>query len=196
LVVVAVIAAIIGLAQVLPAPVAERLASIGRSVGIFDASRVVVTPENFAVVERMAHLQAGWRMLRAHPLAGVGPGNFTPAYPDFAVAPWYASRGHAHNFYLQIAAEAGALGLLAYLALIGALIRQAALALRRASGTVPRGIAVGCCGIIAAVAGHNLFENLHVLNMGIQLAGVWAILHAMRHSGEARRDLAPPKESV
>jgi hypothetical protein len=179
LVVVTMIAATVGAAQLLPAPISARLASIGRSVGIFDASAVAVTPENFAVVERMAHLQAGWRMLRAHPLVGVGPGNFTPAYPDFALAPWYASRGHAHNFYLHIAAEAGALGLLAYLALLGALIRQAALALRRASGTVPRGIAVGCCGIIAAVAGHNLFENLHVLNMGIQLAGVWALLPAI-----------------
>ena len=39
-----------------------------------------------------------------------------------------------------------------------------------------RAAAVGCCGIIAAVAGHSLFENLHALNMGIQLAGVWALL--------------------
>ncbi|HWQ13822.1 MAG TPA: O-antigen ligase family protein [Roseiflexaceae bacterium] len=179
LVVLTLIAVLIGATQALPAPIAARVASIGASVGVFDARTVEVTPENFAVVERMAHLQAGWRMLRARPLVGVGPGNFTPAYPDFALAPWYASRGHAHNFYLHIAAEAGALGLLAYLVLIGAVVAQAVRALRRSSGTGLYGAAVGCCGIIAAVAAHNLFENLHVLNMGIQLAGVWAALAAI-----------------
>jgi hypothetical protein len=27
-----------------------------------------------------------------------------------------------------------------------------------------------------AVAAHNVFENLHVLNLGIQLSGVWGLL--------------------
>ncbi len=76
----------------------------------------------------MAQIQAGWRMVRAHPLTGVGPGNYTPAYGDVAVFPWYASRGHAHNYYLHIAAESGLIGLLAYLALLGGLIAQALVA--------------------------------------------------------------------
>lgn len=170
------IAAVIGLARVLPQPVAARLASITRSVGFFDAGAVQVTPENFAAVERMAQVQAGWRMFRARPLVGVGPGNYSVVYPRVAVTPWYISRGHAHNFYLHIAAEAGALGLAAYLALIGTLAARAVALARHADGLLTRTVAVGCCGMIAAVAGHNLFENLHVLHMSIQMAAAWALL--------------------
>lgn len=176
--------ALLAIAGVLPEALVTRLASIWRSVAWFDAAAVTVTPENFAVVERMAHLQAGWEMFRAAPLFGVGPGNYSVAYPEFAVGAWYASRGHAHNFYLHTAAEAGMIGLGAYLALIGGVIRQASHALRRTTDPVLYSAVVGGCGIIAAVAGHNLFENLHVLNFGIQLAVVWAVIGAIAHHTE------------
>jgi len=171
---------VLGGAGLLPQPIARRIASITRSVSIFDAGSVQVTDENFAVVERMAQIQAGWRMFAAHPLVGVGPGNYNAAYPDFAVVPWYASRGHAHNYYLHMAAEAGVAGALAYLALLAGVSYQGLAALRRANGTFRRSIVVGCCGIIAATAGHNLFENLHVLSMGIQIAAVWGLITVMR----------------
>jgi O-antigen ligase len=167
---------VLGAAGLLPNFVAARLASITRYLGAFDAGAVAVTPENFAVVERMSQMQAGWRMFMAHPLTGVGPGNYSVAYPQFAVGQWHASRGHAHNYYLHMAAEAGAAGLLAYLALLAAVVWQAIAILRRAKSTFCHSVAIGCCGIIAAVAGHNLFENLHVLSMGIQVAGVWGLL--------------------
>jgi len=163
----------------LPEALTARLVSIWQSLAWFDAATVAVTPSNFAVVERMAHLQAGWEMVRAAPLLGVGPGNYAVAYPSFAVGAWYAGRGHAHNYYLHMAAEAGMIGLLAYLLLIGVVVQQTVCALRRATDPVLRSTAVGGCGIIAAVAGHNLFENLHVLNFGIQLAVMWAIMGAI-----------------
>lgn len=172
----------LALAGVLPEALASRLASIASSLALFDAATVAVTPENFAVVERMAQLQAGWNMFLAAPLSGVGPGNYSIAYPDYAVGAWYSSRGHAHNYYVHMSAEGGIIGLLTYLALIGGALRQAIIALRRATDPIPRSAAIGGCGIIAAVAGHNLFENLHVLNMGIQLAAIWAVLHAIAHA--------------
>jgi O-antigen ligase len=166
----------LGGAGLLPEALATRLTSITTNLALFDASAVPVTEQNFAIVERMAQIQAGWRMFLAHPLSGVGPGNYTPAYSDFAVGSWYASRGHAHNYYLNMAAEAGIGGALAYLVLLGGVSYQALVALRRANGTFRRSIAVGCCGIIAATAGHDLFENLHVLSMGIQLSAVWGLV--------------------
>jgi O-antigen ligase len=165
-----------GGAGLLPDVVANRLSSITRYAAIFDAGAVAVTPENFAVIERMSQLQAAWRMFLAYPLTGVGPGNYSVAYPSFAVGSWYASRGHAHNYYLHMAAEAGMLGLLAYLALLGGMVWQAIALLRPNKSTFCHSLVVGCCGIIAAVGGHNLFENLHVLSMGVQLAGVWGLL--------------------
>jgi O-antigen ligase len=167
---------VLGGAGLLPGILAERLASLTRYLTVFDADAAAVTPANFAVVERMAQIQAGWRMLLAYPLTGVGPGNYTPAYPAFAVGTWYASRGHAHNYYIHMAAEAGVVGLLAYVALLAGVAYQAVVTLRRANRTFWRGAAIGCCGIIAAVAGHDLFENLHVLSMGVQLAAVWGLL--------------------
>lgn len=176
---IAVAAIVLAFAGVLPAPLAERIASVGRSLVFFDAAATPVTPENFAVVERMAQLQAGWRMFLSAPLTGVGPGNYSVAYPHFAVGTWYISRGHAHNYYVHISAEVGILGLLAYLILISGVIRQAVIALRRAPDSISRSVVIGGCGMIAAVAGHQLFENLHVLNMSIQIVTVWAIFHAV-----------------
>jgi O-antigen ligase len=164
---------------ILPAFVAERLASTTRYLALFDAGSVTITPANFAIVERMSQMQAGWRMFLARPIIGVGPGNYTFAYPDYAVGTWYASRGHAHNYYIHMAAEAGFLGLAAYLALLASLIPQAVAMLRRTRRTFWHSVVVGCCGIIAAVVAHDLFENLHVLSMGIQLAAVWGLLNVV-----------------
>jgi O-antigen ligase len=169
----------LGGAGLLPAVLADRLASITRYLTFFDAGAVAITPQNFAVVERMAQMQAGWRMFLAHPLTGVGPGNYTPAYPSFAVGGWYASRGHAHNYYIHLLAETGAIGALAYVALLVGIIRQAIATLRAENRTIWHSAAIGCCGIIAAVIGHDVFENLHVLSMGIQLAAVWGLLTAL-----------------
>ena len=168
----------------LPATVTQRASSLVNNLRLFDPRGVDVTRANFAVVERMAHLQAGWNMVASRPLLGVGPGNFSLAYerppragePPFSVRPWYESRGHAHNYYLHVAAEAGILGLLAYLALIGAVVAQAVRALRSARSWFWRGVAAGSTAVVAAVAAHNLFENLHVLNMGLQLGAIWALL--------------------
>jgi putative inorganic carbon (HCO3(-)) transporter len=160
----------------LPSFVATRLASIARYVSLFDVGSVAITPDNFAVVERMSQMQAGARMFIAYPLTGVGPGNYSVAYPTFAVGQWYVSRGHAHNYYVHIAAEAGIVGAIAYLALLAGLARQALITLRCSSDIVWRSAAIGCCGIIAAAIGHDLFENVHVLSMGIQLASVWGLL--------------------
>jgi O-antigen ligase len=175
----------------LPAPLAQRLSSITANLRLFDVRGVMVTPENFAVVERMAHLQAGWNMLRARPLLGVGPGNYSIAFEQppavntvrFTTRPWYESRGHAHNYYIHIAAETGLVGVLAYLGLIGAVALQAWRSVRRARSWLWRGVAVGGAGVVAAVAVHNIFENLHVLNMGLQLGTIWALMTVIAQDG-------------
>ncbi|GAB4428828.1 MAG: O-antigen ligase family protein [Chloroflexi bacterium OHK40] len=185
------ILALLGGGGLLPTALATRLNSLASNLRLFDARGADITPANFAVVERMAHLQAGWNMLRSRPLIGVGPGNFTLVYErppaagerPISVRPWYESRGHAHNYYLHVAAEAGLFGLGAYLLLIGLVAVQALRAVRAARGWMWRGIAAGGAGVVAAVAAHNLFENLHVLNMGLQLGTIWALLVAAELTG-------------
>ncbi len=174
----------IGGSGLLPNALAQRVNSITANLRLFDVRTVQVTPTNFAVVERMAHLQAAWSMVQQRPITGVGPGNFSLAYETtgisgmqpYAEHPWYESRGHAHNYYLHIAAEAGLIGGAAYLLMLGLLILQTTQALRHADSWLWRSVTIGGCGVIAAIAAHNLFENLHVLNMGIQLGAIWGLL--------------------
>jgi O-antigen ligase len=165
--------------QLIPTSVINRLASIGGNLTFFDPGTVAITDQNFAVVERMAQLWAGWQMFLAHPLFGIGPGSYNLAYPTFASSPWFASRGHAHNFYLHLAAEAGLFGLLAYLVLLGFIIVGIIQALRHQNAAIPHALLLGSCGIIAAMAGHNLFEHLHVLHLSIQSATIWGIATAL-----------------
>jgi O-antigen ligase len=181
-----------GSAGMLPDTLTNRVASIARNIRLFDVRSVQVTPENFAVVERMSHLQAAYAMVLHHPLTGVGAGNYTNAYEGserfravaYALHPWYTSQGHAHNSYLHIAAETGLGGLAAYLALLVLLGYQAWKTLRRVDHWFFCSVATGCCGIIGSVAVHNLFENLHVLNMGVQLGAVWGLLSVLENVRE------------
>ncbi|MCU0494630.1 MAG: O-antigen ligase family protein, partial [Chloroflexaceae bacterium] len=181
---------LLGGGGLLPDALEQRISSITRNLRLFDVRTVAVTPENFAVVERMAQLQAAWHMFTSHPLTGVGPGNYTLAYegrgpngsvPPMYVHPWYQSRGHAHNYYVHTAAEVGIIGLFAYLVLAALQLVQARATLLAAPANdwFARGVAVGGCGIILAVLTHNFFENLHVLNLGVQLGAVWGLLAAL-----------------
>ncbi|MBA3947392.1 MAG: O-antigen ligase family protein [Herpetosiphonaceae bacterium] len=173
------LALVIGLAgsfSILPAVVTDRLSSVTDYIRIFDAGEETVTSENFAIVERMAQMQAGWRMWQSSPLLGIGPGNYNSAYPDFYVGHWSESQGHAHNYYINTLAESGVPGLIVYLGLIGTMFAQGLRLRRMKRGSVWSAIALGGCGIMLAVAGHNLFENLHVLNLGIPLSAVWGLM--------------------
>ncbi|WP_129671656.1 O-antigen ligase [Candidatus Chloroploca sp. Khr17] len=193
--------ALLGGGGLLPATFTQRIASLTNNLRLFDARGVAITPANFAVVERMAHLQAAWHMLERYPLTGVGPGNYSIAYEEpprlgerpISIRPWYQSRGHAHNYYLHIAAEAGIIGLTAYLILIGTVIVQAVRAVQAAEGWFWQGIAAGSVGVVGAVAAHNLFEHLHVLNMGLQLGTIWALLVLVEWHGLGTSQPAPDR---
>lgn len=161
--------------MVLPAGVAERLESIGDSLGYRDVRRMVITSENFAVAERLGMWQAGIDMFEAAPIYGVGAGNFNVVYDQYRVPQFLYSRGHAHNYYIHVAAETGIIGLVAYaLVLVGAWV-DVVRGLRGVSAGWPRALVLGAAGVLAAVVTHNLGENLHVLNMNLHLFAVLAI---------------------
>lgn len=62
-----------------------------------------------------------FRMIAAHPFLGSGPGSFQVAYPPYRLPEYFGnphavdSTAHAHNEFLEIAAETGILGLAAFL---------------------------------------------------------------------------------
>lgn len=87
---------------------------------------------NFSSVERLAHWVAGLRMFQSHPWLGVGAGNYAAAYARYAVPGWPLALGHAHNYYINAAAETGILGLLAFVAVAGTMVY---IAIRAAHGS-------------------------------------------------------------
>jgi O-antigen ligase len=148
--------------SLLPSSQVDRVLS---AVGLGNVSFGDVTNANFSAVERAAHWLAGVRMFASHPVLGVGIGNYPDAYPRYHPRGWYASLGHAHNYYINIAAEAGVVGLLAYTLLIGTALWYAFAAVRRISGRFYTAVLLGVLGALSATAFHNLFDVLYVHGM-------------------------------
>ena len=86
-----------------------------RSLGLTDLVLAAPTKQNFSTAERLAHWIAGLRMFLAHPILGVGIGNYPDAYPQYFITIFTDPLGHAHNYYINIAAETGSIGLVVYL---------------------------------------------------------------------------------
>ena len=90
-----------------------------------------------------------------HPLVGVGPGEFPSYYRDYADEIGISVRAQdreAHNLYLGIAAETGALGLIAFLGAVIATLWQLARARRQALLTRPDLAAMATGFLLAIVA--------------------------------------------
>lgn len=184
-----------GSSQMLPPVIGERLQSITSEIGVFDVSKVMITDQNYAVMERMAQWQAGWRMFVAHPFLGVGIGNYVVVYGAYALHPFYLTLGHAHNYYIQIAAEVGIVGLFTYLVLIVTAFWHTLKELRGLRDPFLRALVVGALGVLSAVIAHNFFENLHVLSMGIQFSAVLGLAYlAGQFARQAEKDRAGQSE--
>jgi O-antigen ligase len=83
-----------------------------RAVSIIDLTH----PSNN---ERLCMVRSGTEMVKDNPLLGLGLGMVKPTYPEYRER--HASRKtvpHLHNNSLQIAAERGLIGLLAYWAML------------------------------------------------------------------------------
>jgi O-antigen ligase len=104
-----------------------------------------------------------------HPWFGVGAGNYEPAYGRYALPLWPVALGHAHNYYLNIAAEAGTIGLMTYLFLWGVSVVGAWLAARRTRAW-EWGVALGVLGVLVHLGVHGFFDNLYVHAMYLQVA--------------------------
>jgi O-antigen ligase len=167
---------VIGGARYVPPGIVQRLSDFLPYLGGVDVTRVDVTDANWAVVERMAHWQAALGMFSDHLWLGVGAGNYAIAYPRYALGRWRDPLGHAHNYYLNIAAEAGVLGIVAYCILFAACFVEAMRVVQRlrdGTGMVGnsywRAVALGALGVLVHLSVHSLFDNLYVHGMNVQL---------------------------
>ncbi len=124
-----------------------------------------VTDANFSTLERLAHWAAALRMLAAHPLTGVGAGNYAAVYSAYAVPRWQLPLGHAHNLFLTMGADLGWPGL-ALCVIIAAAMLAIPLASARRGPRDWRAIAF--LGIIVTVTVHECFDDLTTHSMLVQ----------------------------
>jgi len=167
----------------LPNAIRTRLTDFTQQVRVFDVRGAGINDANYAVLERLAHWQAAGEMIRYHPWTGVGFSNYEPVYSQYALMNWPIPLGHAHNYYLNVTAELGVPGLLAYLLLWGAIFYQTVRALQQRSGW-ERGLALGLLGTWTHLSVHHLFDNLYVNNTHLLFGALLGLLAVMNQ--EAR----------
>lgn len=161
-----------------PTAVTARIAGFAQDLTFGDVRGVDINDANYAVLERLAHWQAAFDMARDHLWTGVGFGNYEPAYADYALINWPAALGHAHNYYINLLAEVGVLGLVTYLVLWTAVFWQT---LRTVRGqTWPaRGVALGLLAAWTALSVHHFVDKLYVNNIYIHLGVMFGVLQLL-----------------
>lgn len=172
----------LGEINIVPNVITERFATVGDYFGFEDVRGVRANDENFALVERRAHWQAALGMFQDAPWTGVGFGNYATAYPQYALPKWDDPLGHAHNYYLNVLAEAGAPGFITYLVLWGAVFLSVGRALLVLQGW-RKGVCAGIFGVLIALSIHNFFDNLFVHAMYLQVGLTLGIVKALDKGG-------------
>jgi O-antigen ligase len=107
----------------------------------------------------------GWRMVQAHPVRGVGVGNYKTSSIHYLLQPGAIERDEfivdtpkvAHNTYLQVLAELGVVGASMFLAIVGfsllCILKAARIFERLGDETMElmsRALLVALCGVLAA----------------------------------------------
>lgn len=158
-----------------------RFQDLAFAPGLEDLRTAEITDENYAIIERLAHWDAALKMWGDHFWLGVGIGNYEPVYRNYALPRWPEPLGHAHNYYLNIAAETGFIGLLAYLFFWGWVFAQAFKALSLNTGW-EKALLIGAIGSLTHLAVHNLFDNLYVHGMYLHVGILLGIISLLRNT--------------
>lgn len=172
-------------AGLLPNSIVNRLTTAATDLfTVSDVRGIHFHPANYAVIERLAHWQAAGNMADHNPVFGVGLGNYAEAYERYRLINWEEPLGHAHNHYLNILAETGIVGLIAYVG-FWLLIFKQTWAARQHPDRLARCVVIGLLGCWAYISVHSVFDNLYVNNLFLHigvLLSVLAILHRQANS--------------
>jgi O-antigen ligase len=125
---------------------------------------------------RSAIWATGSRMFQDELWTGVGAGEFDYHYREYA-AVWYDRFpiGQAHNGWLQMGAQAGIPGVVAFTGWLAAALVSLIGAARRSTDPRSRAMAMGALAIMIAFSVHSLVDYLNVLSLGLQLSCVLAV---------------------
>lgn len=160
----------------LPIELGNRLNDIIAYINVInlDVASMTLTPGNFSIIERLSHWEAALAMWADSPWLGQGLGNYAAVYSEFYIPPWEDPLGHAHNYFLNVLAETGVLGLIVYLMFWASALQLILKAIKVNTG-LWRGLAIGIFATMIHLHVHNVFDNLYVHGMYLQVALLLAI---------------------
>ncbi|HUQ83268.1 MAG TPA: O-antigen ligase family protein [Gemmatimonadaceae bacterium] len=159
-----------------------------------DSVRGVVNYKEGSGAGRLVQYRNSFKMALAHPVLGVGPGNWSVEYPKFASRndPSLNDEGMTSNpwpssDWVAFVAERGVVAVVAYvLALVGLLVGAW---MRARAGSTPHdrlgAVALAATVVIASIVG--AFDA--VLMIAIPSLFLWSIVGALSPSGKARAAL-------
>jgi putative inorganic carbon (HCO3(-)) transporter len=139
-----------------PAPVQQRFYSI---FNLHDHS--IFNLSDPTIRDRFAMIRAGARIVRAHPILGVGPNMIARIYPQYREADAVLQTPpHLHNVPMQIAAERGLPALAVWIWFIGAVLTGAAGIFRNAPRDGPvRFLSAAAIASVVAMLGEGMTEH-------------------------------------
>lgn len=191
------ILAVIGVALIIPPNYWERIVSLNQ----FFQTPGMIRTNDPALRGRATENLAAWEMFKGSPLLGVGWGNYTVAYPNYARSLGITISSQntaAHNLYLEVASETGVVGLLTFMLVIvtaaGCILsarrRFNRLGLPDGSGMVT-GFGLGLLGYLtAALFIHGAYPRYFYLLIGIAFALREVVKHAQPEDAAARETAA------
>lgn len=165
---------------IIPTAIASRMVGfVDELTTITDVRGVYITDENYAVTERIAHWQVAQWIAEDYPWTGAGFGNYAVAYPQYALLAWQNPLGHAHNYYLNLLAEVGIVGLSAYIIMWLGIVGLTLQTWRCTQG-FERAWVIGLAGVWVYIAVHSLVDKLFVNNMHLQIGSMLGLLAVIR----------------
>ncbi len=162
-----------------PASLVARVTDFTQELANYDDVRAAqINDANYAVLERLAHWQAAFGMATDHPWIGVGFGAYELAYPRYELMNWPNALGHAHNFYINLLAETGIIGLTGYLVACVLIVIMTLRVLKNETA-FRRGVALGILGVWGHLAVHSLFDKLYVNNLPLHIGVMLGLIGSM-----------------
>lgn len=157
------------------------------NLGITEVQNFSTVPAETSLGRRMLMVQTTLGMIAERPLLGVGTGGFKQSFSAIAAEKYTGWRAipfdDPHNQYLFIATENGLIGLLAFLLMMGMILKYC---LR--SGSIYGKMAAGC---LLAWCATSLFSgHFRTFPEGHLIAFIVGILMVNRTSGERQANAA------
>lgn len=194
-----IVAAVAVLSIYAPAGVWDRLSGL-KNIG--STEQLSAVDREGSAEQRFEIWKVATTIAAEHPILGVGLGAYGPAHAQTAMRPDFkrTARGprDAHSTYLSVLAETGLVGLVIFLAIIGATWRHATRIRRRAAALLPseeQAIRVLQLGLAAyLVAGiWGSYARLNMLYLHLLL--IWVIVEATRQELARAGQAVPPGSS-